>query len=387
MPKLSGRKIITNRQLNFTLSPVDLHNPKEMPYSLPDYQIDGTWNQYQSIVLDVLLDRIFKGNYGEYKNFPKSWRSKSVIEENKNFVGVLFNPTILTYLSNKPIEAFSIQSGYDVKANERKNYENSHNAEDQKTSFDNYFNAFLQNNDSYQTFMTEMNKKVSLFNGNVIYRFIIPNLYKNYPILRQYKHKVPEYVQRIAETKFKMNYKVKCLVRAPEYNDKGNRTHAGTLLNGFYEMQDFQQIFSVDFEEDLFKLNFKTPLGKMILHNTLILDTDWVPDEALTLSKNAYFIYKRFILNRVSGKNKPKELEIWFEDIKAFLDLNSGKNSGIYDVLDRAFKEMQKMGLIAGFSWNRNYTKQRQYRLIFDRPKKEFDKKKNSSDKLLKMPT
>ena len=36
MPKLSGRKIITNRQLNFTLSPVDLHNPKEMPYKFTE---------------------------------------------------------------------------------------------------------------------------------------------------------------------------------------------------------------------------------------------------------------------------------------------------------------------------------------------------------------
>jgi outer membrane receptor for ferrienterochelin and colicin len=161
-----------------------------------------------------------------------------------------------------------------------------------------------------------------------------------------------------------MNYKVKCLVKAPEYDDKGKRTHAGTLLDGYYGMKDFQEIFLVDFEKDQIKLNFKSPLGKMILHNTLILDTDWVPDEALTLSKNAYFIYKRFVLNRVSGKNKPKELELWFEDIKNFLDLNWSNNGGIYPIIDKAFKEMQQKGMIAGYSWNKN-AKQRQYRVSF----------------------
>ena len=49
-------------------------------------------------------------------------------------------------------------------------------------------------------------------------------------------------------------------------------------LMDIYEMQDFQEIFSVDFEEDQFVLNFKSPLGKMILHNTLLLDTDWVAE-------------------------------------------------------------------------------------------------------------
>ena len=71
MPKLSGRKIITNRQLNFTLSPVDLHNPKEMPYKLSNYEIDGTWNQHQSIVLDVIVRDYVEEIVMRNSNFPK----------------------------------------------------------------------------------------------------------------------------------------------------------------------------------------------------------------------------------------------------------------------------------------------------------------------------
>mgnify|MGYP001823568811 CR=1 FL=1 len=40
MKHRSNRPIITNRQLNFTLSPVDTHNPKLMPYKSLKYEID-----------------------------------------------------------------------------------------------------------------------------------------------------------------------------------------------------------------------------------------------------------------------------------------------------------------------------------------------------------
>jgi hypothetical protein len=375
MPTQSKRRIITNRQLNFTLSPVDTHNHKEMPYKLSNYAIDGTWNQHQSIVLDIILDGIFKNRYEKYKNIPKSWRSPNVTEENRNFVGALFNPVVLTYMSNKPVEAFSLQTDCNVVATEKERYEsidsgksrydNIGSGKERANSFEEHFNEFLKNNIGYQSFIAEMDKKVLAFNGNVICRLRNSTLYKNYPLLNHYKRKFYEYVQRVANTKFKMNYKVKCLVKPPEYNKEGQRTHAGTMLDGYYAMQDFQQIISVTFEGDEIVVNFNSPLGKMILHNMLLLDTDWVPDEVLTLGKNAFFIYKRFILNRVSGKKPPNEIELWFEEIKEFLDLNWGNNSGIYTVLDRAFAEMQQKGLLKGHSWNKNYTKQRQYRLNF----------------------
>ena len=81
MPQSSVKKIITNRQLNFTLSPVDKHNHKEMPYALNNYEIDGTWNHHQSIILDVILDLYLKSYYKGFKALPRSWRSRNVIEK------------------------------------------------------------------------------------------------------------------------------------------------------------------------------------------------------------------------------------------------------------------------------------------------------------------
>lgn len=387
MPGKSSRRIITNRQLNFTLSPVIKYNPKEMPYSLPDYKIDGTWNQHQSIVLDVMLDRLFRIFYREYSNTPKSWRSKSVIEVNKNFAGALFNPVALKFLSGKPVDAFSMHEGYDVEATEKDNYAGISDGEGR--TFEEYFKDYLKNNDRYNMFKSDMIEKISLFADDIHFSLSIPNLFKNYPVLRQhpYKYDLAKIVQKIANTKFKMNYKVKCLLKAPEYNKKGRRTNAGTMIDALYEMNDYQQIFSVDLDEDHFKFNFKSPLGKLILHNMILLDTDWIEDEVLELGKNSYFIYKRFVLNRISGKNPPAAIELWFEDIKTFLDLKGKNVSSIYSAINKALKEIRNQGLIKDYNWNKNYTKQRQYKLFFDRLSKVPGDRRASKNKLLKVPS
>ena len=182
-----------------------------------------------------------------------------------------------------------------------------------------------------------------------------------------------------------MNYKIKLIDQAPEYNDQGRQISNGKMVATLYEMNDFENIFSAECNDDSAVLNFKSPLGKMVFHNSMILDTDWILEKALTLKKNAYFIYKRFILNRVSGKNKARELVLWYEEIKTFLDLNWKNNSGSYAIIEKAFKEMQEKGLIQGFEWNRRYAKQRQYRVSFENHKKELEKKQSNGPKLLKV--
>jgi hypothetical protein len=377
MGKKFKRTIITNRQLNFTLAPVDLHNPKIMPYSLPNYQIDGTWNQHQSIVLDVILDLMFKQFYDQYKNIPKSWRSKSVIEVNQKFGGHFFNSVFLTYLSGQPIKAFSIREGMDVEAHQRNSYETTPDYSGKMASFDEHFKYYLENNDKYQDFLKEMKRKERDIQSDIPFLIPVPKLFKNYPAIRKYKGKFVEHLQKVSDTKFKMNYKVKCLKKAPEYNKKGLRISAGELEETYYNMQDFEEIFQVKVEGGKFQVNFKSILGKMILHNMVILDTDWVPDEVFELKKNTYFIYKRFLLNRLSGQNPPKEIELLYEDIKRFLDLN-GKNIGEnYRIIDRAFKELQEKGLIKDHSYYKLYQNQRLYRLSFysKLPPKKNDQK------------
>lgn len=364
MPKRSKRNIITNRQLNFTLSPVDLHNQKQMPHNLAHYSIDGTWNQHQSIVLDVLLDRIFKGYYQKHKNIPKSWISPIAIKVYSTFGNALFNPATLAFLNGKPIEAFSIHKGTDVKASEREKYENRLGQKDK--TFEQYLETSLDQNSDYQAFLNLMHQNVAFIGRDTVFGISISKLFETYPILGQYGNKLHEHVKKISQTAFKMNYKIKCVAELPQYNSRGYRTAPGKLIDMHYQMANFESIFTVvAHDKDRFTLNFKSALGKMILVNTIILDTDWIPDEVLTLKKNAYFIYKRFVLNRVSGKNPPAQIELWFEDIKTFLDMNWANNSGIYRVINQALDEMRQKGLISDFSSNRNYVRQRQYRLMF----------------------
>ena len=70
-----------------------------MPYKLQNYEIDGTWNHHQSIILDVILDRIFYIAYREFKSPPRSWRSKKAIEVVGKFSGGAVNPASISYMN------------------------------------------------------------------------------------------------------------------------------------------------------------------------------------------------------------------------------------------------------------------------------------------------
>lgn len=354
-----------------------------MPYSLPNYAIDGTWNQHQSIILDVLLDRIFKGFYAKNGKLPSSWRSKEVIENKSNNAGKLINPVTLLYLSRHTIKAFSKYCGWDVEESEREIFEERFQGTG--TTFEQYFKKALQQNREYEDFKKIIEETVSKFYEDIKLSFEIVDLFKEYSILHDYRYRLADYLQKIGQTKFRMNYKVKYIEKAPEYNEDTKRNSRGTLIDIYYEMKDFQQIFDVDVMKDRIELNFKTPLGKLIVHNTLLLDTDWVPEEAFRLNKNAYFIYKRFILNKVSGKNKPEKISLWFEDIKSFLDMRWGNDPGVHAAIDKAFKDILEKGLAKGYRWNKDHV-QRQYEVMFEWPRKKKEKQQDKGDKLMKLP-
>lgn len=332
-----------------------------MPYKLSNYEINGTWNQHHSIVLDVILDRTFNAFYNSAKNIPKSWRSPDVIAVSNSFIGGLFNPITITYLIGRPIEAFSLQEGYEVEADD----------------------DALTNNDKYQQFVSKMKEHENVSRQDIEIPLNTTNLFKNYPILAKYKYKLSDIIQTIENTKFKMNYNVKCIVKPPAYNKAGKMKHKGVYAGIDYEMTDYQQMFEVDIGEDLYKFNFKTPLGKMILHNMVVLDTDWLPVEAHGLRKNAYFIYKRFILNRVSGRNKPKQIELWSSDIKTYLDLNWNNPSGIYTTIEKALDELKEKGLIRVYGWD-SYRKERRYLISFSDEKIPARKGSSTDDQVLK---
>ena len=370
MPSLSGKKLITNRQLNFTLSPVDLHNAKQMPLELSNYEIDGTWNQHQSILLDIILDKIFRDFY--HRNFnkiPRSWRSKETIDAVGKNLGGIVNQDALSALSTSPYEAYSKKLGYDIKGELKKRYESSEYSRpgaEKYLTFEQYVDSHLKQDSEFQQFLKRTEETVSRFYDDLLIPIIKLQLFEDYP-LEKYRYKLNDYLKNIEQTKFRMTHKVKYIAQAPSFNDKGKRTDKGQLIDLYFEMRDFQQIFQVQADEkDNLVLNFKTPLGKMILHNMLILDTDYCPFEIMNLSKNAYFIYKRFILNRVAGAKKATSIELNFNELKNFLNIRWGNDSGVYRIVQTALRDMIKNDLIGGFTIEKHHIDKRRYKVHFE---------------------
>lgn len=384
MPNQSNRRIITNRQLNFTLCPVDTYNKKEMPYSLPNYAIDGTWNHHQSIILDVILDRFYHGIYNPLGSLPRSWRSKKALGVVSKFVDGAINPENINYISQSPIEAFK----KDLSEESIENFKLSFTASSMNPDNENEFENYLKKYSHYRTYKEDMIAKTKRLYDNDGIAFNTSTLLRDYPVLnkKNYRYNLYDYIKKISETKFKLNYKVKYIDKVPGTDEKTKKYSRGNRIDIHYNMNEYEQIFTAEFKKDAFALYFKSPLGKMIFHNTLSLDTDWIPENALNLNKNAYFIYKRFVLNRVAGANKAEEIRLWFDDIKTFLDIQWDNNSGVHKTLDKAFKDMLAKGLVKGYSWNNDHVGQRQYVLTFEHQKKGVEKQQDSGDSLLKVP-
>jgi hypothetical protein len=207
MSQPSVRRIITNRQLNFTLSPVDTYNHKDMPYALPNYEIDGTWNHHQSIILDLLLDRIFHQIYSGYKKPPQSWRSRKAIEATGHIFGKVITPESLTQLSNKPRKAYLKSIGTDVIGRLKENYEGIkiRNPEyTQPHTFEDYLNDHFDNDTDFQRFKEDQQELLQRMQKRYEVSLPLVDLLDNYPILGRYKYSLNDHLRKISETRFKL---------------------------------------------------------------------------------------------------------------------------------------------------------------------------------------
>jgi len=384
MPNLSSHKIITNRQLNFTLAPVDLHNPKQMPYKMQSFEIHGTWNQHQSIILDALLDALFRTCYRRFKKLPKSWRSKKVIETIERFSNGKINPDSLSQISLSLIDAYSQHVGYDVRENLKLQYDNDLNLTT-RMPFEKSLQLYQEKNPDIQAFMRTRAQNAEGLNNDMSARFNLADLFENYSFLQKYRYTLIDYLRRIEQTRFKMTYKVKYMHRKPVYDSANKMTDKGLLIDIDYPMPEFQSIFEVSsVEKNRIVLNFKSPLGKLILHNTFILDTDWCPVEVTALSKNAYFIYKRFLLNKVQGRSKAKSIRLKLEDLKSFLDLTWSNDRGVHAIIEKTLRCMLQNRLIAGYRVSKNLIKERIYHLQIENVGKELPEKQMDDDRILR---
>lgn len=385
MPDLSSNKLITNRQLNFTLAPVDLHNPKQMPYKMQSFEIDGTWNQHQSIILDALLERSLRGYYRDYNNLPKSWISQKVVKTIAATSGDHINPVPIRYLNSSALDAFSLNEGYDVTGKMKDEYSRCKEAAGDNFRFEG-FEQFrdhqLDKDYRFHRFNAQMSEISRAFHADLIIPLDLANFFEAYPFMSNYRYSLAKELQKISETKFKMAYKVKYMAEKPDFNDKGKLVYGGQLDDLKYEMRGFQHILAAHIDHQNLVLNFDTPLGKLILHNMQILDTDWCPVEAMKLSKNAYFIFKRFILNASAGKRRSETIDIKFDALRSFLDFNGANIGGVYATLGKALDELVAHQLIIDYRIEKRF-KQRMYRLQLKskkiRAKQNTGKKSGSS--------
>jgi hypothetical protein len=376
MKRKSIPRIITNRQLNFTLSPVDTYNKKKMPYRLQNYEIDGTWNHHQSIILDCILDRLFKAMYKQYKRQPGSWRTKISIECVGSHLGGLINHENISLLDAPLYDAFIKHYGKDVFGEIKKEYRKSRleNPETAYKTFKDhlgYWNRYKF--EEYRKFKSKLNNMASTFREDYEIGCNLIDMFEHYSFLRQYRYTLKKHLEKIASTRFRMRYKVKLIGRKPAFDDEGNRIDKGQLVDLYYMMKDFQNIFSVRFDGNFAIFNFNTPLGKIIIHNMLILDTDWLPISAMKLKKNAFFLYKRFVMNKRSGKYKSRAIKLTFEDIVSFLDMKWSNNSAVHKLIMAAIKDMLSNGLVDDFQWRRYSPTNRVYELKFNDEKDQED--------------
>ena len=358
-------KIITNRQLNFTISPVDTHNAKKMPHTLQHYEIDGTWNHHQSIILDVIIDFMFKRFYQQHKKLPQSWRSLKVLEKIDGLIKKGINRTFIDSLSLSPREAYSKYMGYDFVAKLREDYEDNDNLKKNMT-FEEYVDREFENNASYKDYIKSITENKNPLHTDWIFEFKFSDILKDYSFLQVYKYTFFEHLNKISATKFRMKYKIKFISDLPKFDEKGKLVERGRLSDYHYQMREYQSLFEVEGDKNKFKLNFKSPLSKLVIYNMLIMDTDWCPVEAMALSKNAYFLFKRFVLNRVSGKHKAESITLNFDEIKAFLDFSWSNGRGVHKAIAKALTDMVDKGVVSGYQENRNHGRERTYELTFD---------------------
>ena len=232
-------------------------------------------------------------------------------------------------MSMSPRDAYIKKSGWDIIGGIKEKYEYFNFRGQIDISLEEYIEREFERDDNYQDFLKETEEKFNAFLSDVPFTFNFLDMLDEYAFLDDYKHSYKRILKKTAETKFKMNYKIKYIDQEPTYNDSGKMVGRGRMIDIHYNMHDYQSIFDVDFEKKEILLNFNTPLGKFIIHNSLILDTDWCPYEALSLSNNAYFLYKGFVINKRMGKHKKKEIPLEFEEINRSFRDNPSRRSDL----------------------------------------------------------
>ncbi len=143
-----------------------------MPHKLQNYEIDGVWNHHQSIILDTIIDVMFKRSYQQHKKLPQSWRSLKVLERINGLLKTGINRTFIDSLSLSPREAYSKYMGYDVVAKLREDYENNDNLK-RNLTFEEYVDRYFENERSYQDYLKSITENKNPLHNDWKFEFNI----------------------------------------------------------------------------------------------------------------------------------------------------------------------------------------------------------------------
>ena len=100
------------------------------------------------------------------------------------------------------------------------------------------------------------------------------------------------------------------------------------------------------FTERAYKIKFNTPLALLYYVNLVSLNLFLFPDRFNLLTKDAQFIYKRFIAHRYEYQKRTVPVSITFSDIKKFLNIADSNLSRVRVRIESALEDIVQAGLI-----------------------------------------
>lgn len=285
-------KLITERNLLYAYTPLDIHNPHKKNFSLP-FSDNGTtvcdqyWGAREYMLIDILGDTLRKYAYKNSK--PK----RSVL---KQFISRLDSNTVKTNFTENKVEPNQI------------------------TSFEISF--------SY--------------------------VRRSYPFFKKYgPQKFYQLVEKTSNIGLICDYKYKINHTQSDYNWDTKKSKTKEQISKIdFKPKIPQRLFEFDYfpSNKTYKIHFSSGLGALYANNILAAEWEWLPFKFFELSKSAQNLYRKFVL----VKKKDSEIRISEYLIANTLKLTTPNQTTRRKAIERLLGELVKIGFIS-FEIERGY--------------------------------
>ena len=271
-------KLITERNLIYAYTPLDIHNPHKKNFALP-FSDQGTeihgayWGAQEYMIYDLLADSIRKFAY------QKSKPRKSVLKS--------------------------------------------------------YISRFSKN--TVESNFTE-NKLIP--GQRFIFPLTLKDLRSYYPFINKYTPKqFYDLVERASKIKLICNYRYKINDIASAHNFDTNKSSRREQIAKFpFRPKEPQNIFDFEYDEknESYKIYFRSGLGALFANNILAAEWEWLPFEFFELSKNAQNLYRKFILI----KKKETQVRLSYLEIAKCLKLMTPNQTAKRKAIEKLLSEL-----------------------------------------------